>query len=106
MVSLKVMLRKQAETITANQFSDTNAIYEQFVQAYMFPYIVDLFIIRIDKLILRDFPTEAGAKAVQIAWENYSGYLQKVRLEIISDEGITCCYFNKFFCLNNYIPIF
>lgn len=87
MVTIKFMLRKQAETIRAYQKSDTSAIYEQFV-TYMFPYIVNLFFIRIDKLILRDFPTEAGAKAVQIAWENYSGYLQKVRLEIISDEGI------------------
>ena len=47
-----------------------------------------MFFIRIDKLVLRGFATEAGTKAVQIAWDYDDGPLQKVRLEIITDEGI------------------
>ena len=39
-------------------------------------------------MILRDFATEAGTKAVQIGWDYDDGPLQKVRLEIISDEGL------------------
>jgi len=41
---------------------------------------------KIDKLVLRGFATEAGTKAVQIAWDYDDGPLQKVRLEIITDE--------------------
>ena len=46
-----------------------------------------MFFIRIDKLVLRGFATEAGTKAVQIAWDYDDGPLQKIRLEIITDEG-------------------
>ena len=60
-----------------------------------------MFFIRIDKLVLRGFATEAGTKAVQIAWDYDDGPLQKVRLEIITDEGIfhNMLLFHKFFCL-------
>ena len=37
---------------------------------------------------MRDFATEPGTKAVQIGWGYDDGPLQKVRLEIITDEGI------------------
>ena len=60
-----------------------------------------MFFIRIDKLVLRGFATEAGTKAVQIAWDYDDGPLQKIRLEIITDEGIfhNMLLFHKFFCL-------
>ena len=60
-----------------------------------------MFFIRIDKLVLRGFATEAGTKAVQVAWDYDDGHLQKISLEIITDEGIfhNTLLFHKFFCL-------
>ena len=55
-------------------------------------YLITIpFFLRVGKLKLRDFATDPGTKAVQVAWEDYKGPLQKVRLEIISDSG------NKYF---------
>ena len=45
------------------------------------------FKFRVDKVSLRRDSAQPGTNAVQIGWNDFTGPLEKVRLDIISDSG-------------------